>query len=144
MDNPNLDMVDNPSATEVVGIDMDMAVRLLRILSIPWGLIGLEGVVEQGVLCGGGEGEGPPEEDCENPWLSMAVFMSVMLCRAARGPGGLLVRFPRVKLRPPFACEVVESNKERAAEALLQASMFSPERRLNMAWLGVEVGEVWE
>jgi len=122
---------------------MDIAVRLFRILSIPWGLIGLVGVVEQGVLCGGGEGEGPPEEACENPWESMAVFMSVMLCRAARGPVGLLVRFPRLKFLPPFVCVVEESNKERAADALLQASMLSPDKRLNMAWLGVEVGEVW-
>ena len=106
--------------------------------------MGLEGVVEHGVLCGGGEGEGPPEEVCENPWLNIAVFMSVMVWRAARGPGGLLARFPRLKFRPVFAWVVEESNKERAAEALLQASMFSPESRLNMAWLGVEVGEVWE
>jgi len=135
-------MVDNPSATEVVGIDMDIAVRLFNILSIPWGLIGFEDV-EQGVLCGGGEGDGPPEEACEKPWLSMAVFISVILCRAARGPLGLLVRFPNVKFLPPFAWFPEQSNKDLAAEALLQASMLSPDRRLNMAWLGVEVGDVW-
>lgn len=62
-------MVDKPSATDVVGMDMDIdiAVRLFNILSIPCGLIGLEDVVEHGVPCGGGEGDGPPEEACEKP-----------------------------------------------------------------------------
>lgn len=56
---------------------------------------------------------------------------------------GLFVRFPRLKFLPPFACDPEQSNKDLAAEALLQASMLSPDKRLNMAWLGVEVGEVW-
>lgn len=105
-------MVDNPSATEAefvgMDIDIDIAVRLFNILSIPCGLIGLEDVKdddddEHGVPCGGGEGDRPPEEAFEKPWLSIAVFMSVMLWRAARGPVGLLARFPRLKFLPPLA-----------------------------------------
>ena len=64
-----------------------------------------------------------------------------MLCKAARGPVGLLDRFPNVKFLAwlPWAAE--QSNKDLAAEALLQASMFRPESKLNMAWLDVEVGD---
>ena len=80
--------MDNPSATEVefagMDIDIDIAVRLFNILSMPCGLIGLEDDVkdgddEHGVPCGGGEGDRPPEEAFEKPWLSMAVFISVIL-----------------------------------------------------------------
>ena len=48
-----------------------------------------------------------------------------------------------MKFLPPFCWDPEQSNKDLVAEALLQASMLSPDKRLNMAWLEVEVGEVW-
>jgi len=64
---------------DVVG-RVRLRLLLLRMLSMPWGFTGLVVVVpaEQGDGRGGGEG------DAERP---IAAFMSVIECKAARGPG---------------------------------------------------------
>jgi hypothetical protein len=70
------------------------AVRRLRMLSIPWGLTGgwvVRGEVEvcggrEAVQVEGGEGERGEEEEEEEVLPSMALFMSVNVCKAASGP----------------------------------------------------------